>query len=79
MAQNGHQPNRVAVVTGFGIGVVWIIASVFILVYAARGFADNRPDYGMSWSLVGVFLLAAGFAALGGTWWHQLRTPQNDH
>ena len=79
MAQNGHQPNRAALIIGFGIGIVWVITALYILVHAFNGFADHRPDYGMSWSLVGVFLLGGGVAALGGTWWHQLRRPQNDH
>ena len=78
MAQNGHQPNRVALIVGFGIGIVWIVSALYILVNAFNGFMDHRPDYGMSWSIVGVLLLAAGCASVGGTWWHQLRTT-TDH
>ena len=79
MAQNGAQPNRLALASGFGIGIVWIASALFILYNAIRGFADHRPDYGMSWSLVGVLLLAAGVAALIGTWWHLLRRPPAHH
>jgi predicted MFS family arabinose efflux permease len=79
MAQNGTQPNRLALASGFGIGILWIATALFILYNAIRGFADHRPDYGMSWSLVGVLLLAAGVAALVGTWWHLIRRPPAHH
>ena len=79
MAQNGKNPNRLALAVGFGIGIVWIASALFILYNAIRGFSDRRPDYGMSWSLVGVFLLAAGISALVGTWWHQLRPGSQHH
>ena len=79
MTQNGTNPNRLAVAVGFGIGIVWIACALFILYYAVRGFSDRRPDYGMSWSLVGVFLLAGGVSAVVGTWWHQLRPASQHH
>jgi hypothetical protein len=79
MAHNGDRPNRMALLFGFGIGIVWVLSALYILVNAIRGFSDHRPDYGMSWSLVGVFLLAAGGAALVGTWWHVVRRPTHDH
>jgi hypothetical protein len=75
MAQNGRQSNRLALAAGFGIGIVWIASALYVLVYAIRGFSDRRPDYGMAWSLVGVLLLAAGVAAVVGTWWHVLKRP----
>jgi hypothetical protein len=40
---------------------------------AARGFANDRSDWGIAWGLVGILLLAAGIAAMVGTWWHQTR------
>lgn len=43
------------------------------LVSAARGFQNERLDWGFGWGLIGVLLLAAGVAALVGTWWHQTR------
>ena len=76
MAQNGSQRNPMALATGFGIGILWIASALYILVHAIRGFMDHRPDYGMSWSLVGVLLLAAGVSAVIGTWWHLLRRPE---
>jgi hypothetical protein len=75
MAQNHTQPHRLALAAGFGIGILWIASALYVLVNAIRGFIDHRPDYGMSWSLVGVLLLAAGVSAVVGTWWHLLRRP----
>ncbi|HSL70381.1 MAG TPA: hypothetical protein VK864_09075, partial [Longimicrobiales bacterium] len=60
MAHNGKQPNRLALLTGFGIGGLWVVSALFCLYSAYRGFADHRPDYGMSWSLAGTLLLGAG-------------------
>ena len=73
MAENGHSPNKLALAAGFGIGILWVVMALWCLFSAFNGFADNRPDYGLAWSLVGVLLLAAGGAALVGTWWHNLR------
>jgi hypothetical protein len=78
MTQNQHQPNRLALLTGFGIGVTWIAAALYTLVRAMGGFGTSRPDYGVAWTAVGILLLAAGCAAVIGTWWHQLR-PAEDH
>ena len=78
MAQNGHQPNKLAILTGFGIGLSWIAMALYVLIQAARGFGDQRPDYGVAWALSGILLLAAGGAALVGTWWHLLRPHAHD-
>lgn len=55
---------------GFGIGILWIIISVRTLISAADGFANQRPDWGVGWGVVGILLLAAGVSAVVGTWWH---------
>lgn len=74
MANNTkHAPNKLALAVGFGIGVLWIAMALFCLAAAFQGFADQRSDYGLAWSLVGVLLFAAGTASIVGTWWHVLR------
>lgn len=74
MANNEkHAPNKLALAVGFGIGILWIAMAIFALTAAFQGFGDQRNDYGLAWSLVGVLLFAAGTCALVGTWWHQLR------
>ena len=65
------QPNKLALAAGFGIGVMWIAMALWCLKAGYTGYANDRTDYGLVWSVVGVFLLAAGSAALIGTWWHQ--------
>jgi hypothetical protein len=40
---------------------------------SARGYLNGRSDWGLAWLLVGILLLAAGIAAMVGTWWHQTR------
>jgi hypothetical protein len=79
MADTNHAPNKLALAAGFGIGILWVAMALWCLVSAIRGFSDNRPDYGLAWSLVGVLLLAAGSAALIGTWWHNLRPHPHNH
>jgi hypothetical protein len=34
---------------------------------------NDRGDWALAWGLVGVLLLAAGLAAMIGTWYHQTR------
>ncbi|MGQ0562435.1 MAG: hypothetical protein ACT443_11235 [Gemmatimonadota bacterium] len=86
MAINGSgtgAPNKLALAAGFGIGVLWVAMALWCLVAGVNGFSDERPDYGLAWTLVGVLLLAAGSAALIGTWWHQFvlkrRYAQHQH
>ena len=80
MAVNGtHKPNPLALAAGFGIGVVWIAMALWCLAAAVKGFSNARSDYGLVWSIVGVLLLAAGGAALVGTWWHQFALPRRRH
>ena len=78
MADHDQGPNKLALAAGFGIGVLWIAMAVYCLYSAVNGFSDNRPDYGLAWSLVGVLLLGGGTMALIGTWWHQLRPQHED-
>ncbi len=79
MAQNGNGPNKLALAAGFGIGLSWIAMALYTLAHAFTGMSDQRPDYGVAWGLAGVLLLAAGAAALIGTWWHVLRRPVDNH
>jgi hypothetical protein len=65
------KPNKAALAAGFGIGVLWIAMAVWCLAYGIQGYANERTDYGLIWTVVGVLLLGAGGAALFGTWWHQ--------
>jgi hypothetical protein len=75
MAPPAPQPPRhtVALGTGFGIGVLWLIMAVTALWSAWRGGANDRPDWALMWAIIGVLLLAAGIAAMVGTWWHLTR------
>jgi hypothetical protein len=71
--------NVVALGAGFGIGIVWIILAGMALWSAMRGFTNDRYDWGIAYGLVGVLLLAAGLAAMIGTWWHQTRVVGREH
>ena len=77
MPASGPQ-NTGALAAGFGIGILWVIMAITSLWSAARGFANDRSDWGLAWGLVGILLLAAGSAAMIGTWWHQTRNTE-DH
>ena len=79
MAENSRSANKLALAAGFGIGVLWIAMALYCLYSAISGFSDNRPDYGLAWSLVGVLLLGAGVMSVLGTWWHQLRPHHEEH
>jgi hypothetical protein len=52
--------------------------ALFALTKSFAGLNNHRPDYGLAWGLVGVLLLAAGTAAVIGTWWHNLRPAHHD-
>lgn len=73
VAQHGGPQNVSALAAGFGIGILWLVFAATCLISAARGFANDRPDWGFGWGLPGVLLLAAGIAAMVGTWWHLTR------
>jgi hypothetical protein len=65
--------DTIALGAGFGIGVLWLVMAATSLWSSARGYLNGRSDWGLAWGLVGVLLLAAGIAAMVGTWWHQTR------
>jgi len=77
MATPSGPQNVAALAAGFGIGIVWVVFAVTALLSAARGYANGRLDWGIGWGLVGVLLLAAGIAAMVGTWWHQTRVMKD--
>lgn len=78
--QNGHsEPNKLAVVVGFGIGITWLLMAFWCLYSGFHGYSLNRTDYGFLWTVVGVLLLGCGIAALIGTWWHQYPLKQRGH
>lgn len=68
--------NTAALGVGFGIGILWWIMAFTALWSSARGYANERYDWGLAWGLVGVLLLVAGTAAMVGTWWHLTRVNQ---
>ena len=77
MVQNGSGAHkRLGMVVGYGIGVTWVVLAILTLVAAIRGSSYGRPDYALSWGLVGTFLLGAGLCSLIGTWWH---TRHHEH
>lgn len=70
--------NTAALGAGFGIGILWLLMAGTSLWSAARGYLNDRPDWGLAWGLVGLLLLAAGLAAIIGTWYHQTRVLAHD-
>jgi hypothetical protein len=72
-------PRALAIIPGFVIGVLWIAMAGAALWTSARGYGNDRPDWGLGWGIVGFFLLAAGIAALVGTWWHNFRVVRRHH
>ena len=66
-------------VPGFVIGVLWLGMAGTAIWTSMRGYANDRSDWGLGWALVGAFLLAAGLAALAGTWWHNYRVRGDHH
>jgi hypothetical protein len=72
-------PRALAVIPGLIIGVLWLAMAAAVLWTSARGYANHRSDWGLGWAIVGFFLLAAGIAALVGTWWHNFRVTRRHH
>ena len=77
MKENRSIPTLAAAVPGFIIGVLWIGMAAAALWASARGYANDRAGWGLGWGIVGAFLLAAGLAALIGTWWHNFRVKRS--
>jgi ABC-type transport system involved in cytochrome c biogenesis permease component len=76
MQASGPQ-NTTALAIGFGVGILWIAMAITSLWSAVRGFNNDRADWGVTWGLVGLLLLAAGIAAMVGTWLHQTRHTES--
>lgn len=74
----GMLGTKTVLATGAIIGVLWIAMAALSLWSSARGFLNNRLDWGLGWGLVGVLLLAAGVAAIVGAWWHEYRVRGSD-
>jgi hypothetical protein len=80
MAANGHaEPNRLALAAGFGVGVLWVLMGLWCLYNGIKGYSNDRTDYGLIWTVVGVLLFGCGSAALFGTWWHQFPLKRRAH
>lgn len=73
MRETSEPPRIVAIAPGLVIGVLWLAMAAAALWSSARGYANDRSDWGLGWGLVGVLLLGAALAALVGTWWHNFR------
>ncbi len=73
MAREDGKRTAAAWAAGIIVGLLWLAMSVACLASSARGYANNRGDWGLAWGLIGVLLGIAGLASLVGTWWHQTR------
>jgi sterol desaturase/sphingolipid hydroxylase (fatty acid hydroxylase superfamily) len=79
MKETRSIPTLAGAVPGIIIGVLWIAMAASALWSSAQGYANDRSGWGLGWGLVGTFLLAAGIAALVGTWWHHSRVKKDHH
>lgn len=79
MSEVSRPQNTAALAAGFGIGLLWVMMAITALWASARGYANDKLDWGLAWGLIGLLLLAAGIAAMVGTWWHQTRVAHDDH
>lgn len=73
MKETRSIPRMAGAIPGFIIGVLWLAMAAATLWSSARGYANDRADWGLGWGIVGFFLLAAALSALVGTWWHNFR------
>ncbi|HSJ06582.1 MAG TPA: hypothetical protein VK936_07765 [Longimicrobiales bacterium] len=71
--------NTTALGVGFGIGILWWVMAVTALWSSARGYGNERYDWGLAWGLVGTLLFIAGTVAMAGTWWHLTRVAPPEH
>jgi hypothetical protein len=58
---------------GIGIGLVLLVLAVLAFLTAGRWADFGRDSAVVGWSLVGTFLLIAGFGAIISTWNHNFR------
>jgi hypothetical protein len=79
MASETPRPpqNTTALGIAFGVGILWWLMAATSLYSSFRGYSNGRFDWGLTWGLIGMLLLAAGTAAMVGTWWHLTRV--RDH
>ncbi len=63
----------IAWASGIIVGLLWIAMAATCIVSGLRGYANDRGDWGLAWTMIGTLLLVAGLAAIAGTWWHQRR------
>ncbi len=75
-----HQPyessdmgRTVFAAIGIGIGLVLLVLAVLAFLTAGRWADFGRDSAVVGWSVVGVFLLIAGFGAIISTWNHNFR------
>jgi len=69
---------RAPLIIGAAIGTTWVALAAAAIWSATRGALNGRPDWALAWGLVGGLLLAAGIAALFGSWWHVTRIESHD-
>lgn len=79
MKETRDFPRLAAIVPGLLVGVLWLAMAAAAISTSARGYAHDRSGWGLGWGIVGFFLLAAGLAALVGTWWHNFRVNRPRH
>jgi hypothetical protein len=77
--RSDEMPPLIAYLFGGGVGVTWIALAIVALTSSFRGLNNDRLDWFLGWGLVGILLLAAGLAALVGTWWHLTRVRRPYH
>jgi hypothetical protein len=75
--QKSPPQNTAALGVGFGIGILWWIMGITSLWSSFRGYGNERYDWGLAWGLIGLLLLAAGTAAMVGTWMHLTRAQEH--
>lgn len=68
----------IGLLAGLGIGGIWVVLAALALWSAWQGARDGRSDWALGWGLVGGLLMAAGLAAIIGTWWHLFRVAPPD-
>lgn len=75
MKETRPTPRTIATIPGLVIGALCLAMGIAAVWTSAAGYANHRAGWGLGWGIVGFFLVAAGLAALIGTWWHNSRSP----